>query len=181
VRGDKADGTLLLLGRGHEFADGTEDAGDGLIVRAELGFDGVNGTPSNCCHVGAYTSDRKGAHISPTLKLASHTAAQNPTKCGHSLHPLGRQGTHLGADRASVSHSLFARTGISYADLLRSLLQQDAHLIDELRRVASQIAVAHIKLLKFIRIIPEPVLLLPPGTRHIVIVGDLTLWNIDRR
>ena len=66
-------------------------------------------------------------------------------------------------------------------DSLRSLLRQHAHLIEPLRSLGSQFAVARIELLKFIRIIPEPVLLLLPGTRHIVIVGYLALGNIYGR
>ena len=34
------------------------------------------------------------------------------------------------------------------------------------------------KLLKFIRVTPEPVLLLLPGTRRILIIGHLALGNI---
>ena len=63
----------------------------------------------------------------------------------------------------------------------RSLLRQDADLIEPLRSLDSQIAVARIELLKFIRIIPEPVLLLLPGTRHIVIVRYLTRRNLYGR
>jgi len=35
-RVDEADGPLGRIGRGHQLADGIEDAGDGLVVGGEL-------------------------------------------------------------------------------------------------------------------------------------------------